>query len=288
MMDLLCNIIAMLIFGTIGLFAKEAAVSSGLLALLRTAIGAIMLGMVLLIRHQHISIDKGQGKYLLLSALFLGCNWVFLFESYQHTSISNATIAYYTAPIMITVLSMVFFHRKLTLKRVVCLLLTMTGLICITFQGGTLDTAGICFGLLAAGGYAGIVLINRFIHMDPIPFTFLQLMTAALILCPYVGMRGEFYQLSMLTMHQIPYILMMGIVHTGVAYLLYFTSIANLSPSTAAIFSYIDPCTAILLSIIVLQEKSSLLQWIGILCILIGVLLSTHKTKRGELDVLSK
>lgn len=281
-MALLYNIIAMLIFGTIGLFAKEASISSGLLAFLRTVIGAIMLGMVLLIRHQQIHIEKGQGKYLLLSALFLGCNWVFLFESYRYTSISNATIAYYTAPILITLCSIVLFHSRLTLRTVICLIITMTGLICITFQEGSFDGIGIFFGLLAAAGYAGIVLTNQWIHMDSIVFTFLQLLMAALILCPYVWIRGEFTQLSMLTMHQIPYILIMGIVHTGIAYLLYFTSIAKLAPSTAAIFSYIDPCTAILLSIVLLQEKSSLLQMTGIFCILTGILLSTHKTKRGE------
>lgn len=281
-MALLYNIIAMLIFGTIGLFAKEASISSGLLAFLRTVIGAMMMGFVLLIRHQKIHIEKGQGKYLLLSALFLGCNWVFLFESYRYTSISNATIAYYTAPIMITLCSVVLFHSKLTMRNVICSLLAMTGLICMTFQEGSFDGIGIFFGLLAAIGYAGIVLTNRWIHMDPIEFTFLQLLTAALILCPYVWIRGEFTQLSILTMHQIPYILIMGILHTGIAYLLYFTSIAKLAPSTVAIFSYIDPCTAILLSIVVLQEKSSLMQMTGILCVITGILLSTHKAKRGE------
>lgn len=281
-MALLYNIIAMLIFGTIGLFAKEASISSGLLAFLRTTIGAMVMGIVLLIRHQHIHIEKGQGKYLLLSALFLGCNWVFLFESYRYTSISNATIAYYTAPIMITLCSLILFHSKLTMRTVICLIITMTGLICITFQEGSFDGIGILFGLLAASGYAGIVLTNRWIHMDPIMFTFLQLLIAALILFPYVWIRGEFIQLSLLTMHQVPYILIMGIVHTGIAYLLYFTSIAKLAPSTAAIFSYIDPCTAILLSIIVLQEKSSLMQMTGIICIIMGILLSTHKSKRGE------
>ena len=277
---------AMLIFGTIPLFVRSAGVSSALLALLRTMIGACVLGLVLLGKHRHISIEKGQGKYLLLSALFLGCNWVFLFESYHHTSVSNATIAYYTAPILIMVLSAVLFHIRLRKKDLGCLGLTMLGLILITFQNGDQNISGILFGLLAAMGYAGVVLTNRMIHMESIGFTFIQLGIAALLLFPYVLSKGELTQLTTLTMSQLPSILILGIVHTGIAYLLYFASIAKLPPTRVAIFSYLDPCTAIVLSIFVLQEPSSRMQIIGIIMIFMGIFLSSYHAKGSEQDVL--
>lgn len=280
------NMIAMLIFGTIGLFVKSAGVPSALLAWLRTLIGAIILGAVLWFQKKPIHVEKGQLKYLILSALFLGCNWVFLFESYRYTSVSNATIAYYTAPILILLLSAIIYHMKLKVKDGICLFLTMMGLICITFQGGEINVMGILFGLLAALGYAGVVLTNKKIHMESIGFTFVQLGIAAILLFPYVMMQQELSLLTTLTMHQIPFILILGIVHTGLAYLLYFSSIAKLSPATIAVFSYLDPCTAILLSIFVLHEGSSMMQIVGILLIFTGILLTSYQKKGREEHVL--
>lgn len=132
---------------------------------------------------------------------------------------------------------------------------------------------GVLYSLLAAFSYAGLVIVHRHIHMASLPFTFLQLLLSGLFLLPYTILQNTGVS-SIDVVRFLPWILTIGILHTGIAYLLYFTSIAKLPPSKIALFSYLDPCTAILLSILVLHEQATLLQGIGILCILAGILLS--------------
>lgn len=285
-MYLFYNLLAMFIFGTIGLFVRNAQLPSALLALIRTCIGAMILGMILLCRRKKININKGEWKYILLSACFLGCNWIFLFESYRYTSISNATIVYYSAPLMIAFASWFLYHEAFTKQKVVYLLCSMAGLVAISFQSGSFDIMGIFFGLLAACGYAGIVLTNRRIHMESLSFTFLQLSLAACIILPYVLWQKEFIQISNITMAQLPWIILLGVLHTGIAYLLYFTSIAKLSSTNVAICSYLDPCTAIILSIFILQEPCTPLQIAGIICIFAGIIGVTKSSKGDETNAL--
>lgn len=272
-MAFLENLVAMLIFGTIGLFVKQLTMPSATLALLRTFIGAIVLGIAILVRKKKISIAPKEGKYLLLSAFFLGCNWVFLFESYRYTSVSNATIIYYSAPIMILLFSYFVNHQKISKKTIVSMMITMLGLCLLMLQSVSFALLGIGFGLLAALGYAGIVLTNRKIHMDALPFTFLQLSLAALLLLVYNGMKGSLPHIAQLQTGW-TWILVLGVLHTGLAYLLYFSSIAKLKPSIVAMLSYVDPCTAVFLSIFVLQEGSSPMQLLGIFCMITGIVFS--------------
>lgn len=285
-MYLFYNLLAMFIFGTIGLFVRNAQLSSALLALVRTCIGACMLGVMLLVTKKKINIAKQEFKYILLSACFLGCNWIFLFESYRYTSISNATIVYYSAPLIIALLSFFLYHEPITKRKIISFICSMIGLIAISFQNNSFDITGILFALLAAGGYAGIVLTNRYIHMEPQSFTFLQLSIAACMILPYVIWQQELSQIATISITQLPWILLLGVLHTGIAYLLYFTSIAKLSSTSVAICSYLDPCTAMILSIFFLKEPCTPLQIAGILCILIGIINATRSSKGDETNVL--
>lgn len=283
-MALLQNILAMVIFGTIGLFVKEIPLSSPMIAFLRTCIGALVLGGLLLLRHQKVHIHKGEGRHVLVSACFLGCNWVFLFEGYRYTSVSNATMIYYLAPVLILLYSILVYHQRVHKRLLISFGLCVSGFLLVSAQASAIGAKGILFSLLAALGYAGVVIINRKIHMDALPFTFVQLSIASLILLPYLIITKDFTQLSTLSLSTIPWIVTLGVVHTGLAYVLYFSSITGLSPSKVAIFSYLDPGTAILISCLILQESMSAMQWLGILGIALGLL---YAQKGSESDVLS-
>lgn len=271
---LFCNIAAMMIFGTIALFVRQIALSSAMIAFLRTCIGTLVLGLVLLVKHIRIHVEQGEWKYLLLSACFLGCNWVFLFMGYAYTTISNATIIYYCAPLMIIVLTCLFWHQHIKRRMVACLMLAMLGLVLITFDAADFEWRGMICSFLAACCYASLVVINRRIHMEPLSFTFMQLLIASLILLPYVCITKDIMQLSDLSILLNPWLFSIGVVHTGMAYLLYFTSIAKLPADKIALYAYLDPCTAILLSSFVLHEQTTMMQWMGIICIVVGLLFS--------------
>ena len=268
---------ALLLFGTLGLFVRQAHVAGDVLAFLRTLIGAAFLGVLLLLqRHRIQKIGGRQLLYVLLSAAFLGFNWVFLFEAYVAATISIATVIYYTAPLLALLAAVFLFHESVTLRIVLGIVLTMGGLLCITQVTGTaVQLKGILFAAAAALCYAGVLLTNRFLHdIDGLYFTFLQLLCSAGILFVYLLLEGRIQLIPELPAASWPWIMCIAVVHTGVAYALYFTSLHHLTSSQAAVGSYLDPCIALLLSIFLLREPSTLMQGIGIAARVGGIIIS--------------
>ena len=258
---------SMAIFGTIAPFVRNIPVSSGELALYRAVLAAVMIGLFLLVTKQKISFAnmKKEVPLLLASGIALGVNWILLFQAYRYTTVSMATLSYYFAPVIVTAVCPILFKEKLTGKQLVCFVMSTVGLVLITGFGsaGRRDLIGILFGLGAAVFYAGVVLLNKFIqNVDGIHRTFLQFLAAAVVLTPYV-MLTDGVTLGSLDMAGWGNLLIVGIVHTGVTYCLYFSSLKDLPGQKAAILSYIDPLVAVLVSVLFLGEGLTLWQAIG-------------------------
>lgn len=261
-------VISMTVFGTIAVFVRNIGVTSGELALYRAILAAVMIGAFLAITGQKIPV-KGLGKelfLLLLSGVAMGFNWILLFEAYKYTTVSVATLSYYFAPVIVTVVSPMLFREKLTAKQIACFVMSTVGIVLITgigeMAGGT-DHIGIFFGLSAAVLYATVVLLNKFIkHVEGIHRTFLQFFAAIVVLIPYVMLNGG-TTLGNLNGLGWVCLLVVGLVHTGIAYCLYFTALKDVSGQEAAILSYVDPLVAVLISVTVLGESMNLLQIIG-------------------------
>ena len=257
----------MAIFGTIAPFVRNIPVSSGELALYRAVLAAVMIGLFLLVTKQKISFAnmKKEVPLLLASGIALGVNWILLFQAYRYTTVSMATLSYYFAPVIVTAVCPILFKEKLTGKQLVRFVMSTAGLVMITGLGasGGRDLIGILFGLGAAVFYAGVVLLNKFIqNVDGIHRTFLQFLAAAVVLTPYV-MLTDGVTLGSLDMAGWGNLLIVGIVHTGVTYCLYFSSLKDLPGQKAAILSYIDPLVAVLVSVLFLGEGLTLWQAIG-------------------------
>lgn len=262
------NIIAMLIFGTIGLFVKNIDLNSSEIALTRGFIGGITLLFAMALLRKKVSIEaiKRNIYLLIFSGFAVGLNWIFLFQGYKYTSISNTTLSYYFAPIFVTILAPFILKEKLTLSKFLCVLMALVGMFFIVgvdgINGGS-DLIGIAYGLLAAGFYASVILMNKFLKgIDSLEITIIQLLSATITLLPYVLYMDSGKSLN-ISLNSIPYILILGIVHTGIAYLLYFSSLQELKGQTIAVLSYIDPVFAIIISAIILKEHLGILQIIG-------------------------
>ena len=267
-------ILAMAVFGTLAPFVRNIPISSGALALYRAGMGAALIGGYLLIRRKNpFSVEKRREMMLLLlSGGAMGFNWILLFEAYRYTTVSKATLCYYFAPVIVTALSPILFGERLTRRQVLCLLMAALGLALITGQEGAGsaggDRTGILFGLGAASFYAAVILMNKYIrNMDGIERTFLQFLSAAVTLVPYVAFSGG---VSLDGMNGIGWLclLTVGIVHTGMTYCLYFSSLKALPGQKAAILSYIDPLVAVIVSVTFLSEPLTLRQALGGMLIL--------------------
>lgn len=292
-------ITAMLIFGSIGVFVKKIELTSSEIAFLRGVIGSIFLLLAsLLVKHKpSFKTLKKNAILLLLSGAAVGFNWIFLFEAYRYTTISNATISYYFAPIFVMMLAPWVLKEKLTSVKVVCIIMAMAGLFLIVNPGagGTSGLEnhllGIFYGLLAAAFYASIVLMNKFINnLSGFETTLVQLMVAATVLFPYIWWQGHL-NFAGLTATSIIFILILGIVHTGLGYFLYFTSIKELKGQTIAVLSYIDPISAVIIAAIFLSESMTMIQIIGGILVLSATFISEKLVikadKNGQTPIAS-
>ena len=261
-------IVSMAIFGTLGPFVRNIAVSSGELALYRAILAAGLIGMYLLVTGQKIPVAsiKKELILLLISGMAMGFNWILLFEAYHYTTVSVATLSYYFAPVIVTAVCPVLFREKLTQKQIICFVMSTLGLVLITGIGelnGSRNLLGICFGLGAACFYATVMLLNKFIkNVEGIHRTFLQFLAAILVLVPYVMLSGGM-SLGALDLLGWGNLLVVGLVHTGITYCMYFSALKELPGQKAAILSYIDPLVAVLVSVALLGEKMTLMQAIG-------------------------
>ena len=261
-------IASMVIFGTLGPFVRNISVSSGELALYRAAMATVLIAVFMLITNPQIPFAriKKEVPLLLISGAAMGINWILLFEAYKRTTVSVATLSYYFAPVIVTLICPLLFKEKLTFKQIVCFVMSTIGLVMITGIGdlgkGSHFT-GILFGLGAAVFYATVILLNKFIkNVEGIHRTFLQFIAAVIVLIPYVMLTSG---VTLGTLDGIGWInlLIVGVVHTGVTYCMYFSSLKELPGQKAAILSYIDPLVAVLVSVTVLSESMTPWQVVG-------------------------
>ncbi len=266
-------IASMTIFGTLGLFVRNISVSSGELALYRAVLAALLIAIFLLVTKQKIPFAniKKEVPLLLASGVAMGINWILLFEAYKYTTVSVATLSYYFAPVIVTIVCPILFKEKLTSKQIICFVMSTLGLVLITGigdVGGGSDFVGILFGLGAAIFYATVILLNKFIkNVEGIHRTFLQFLSAIVILIPYVIMTSG---VTLGNLNSVGWVnlLIVGLIHTGVTYCMYFSSLKELPGQKAAILSYIDPLVAVLVSVAILGETMTLWQVIGGILIL--------------------
>ena len=264
---------AMAIFGTLGPFVRNIAVSSGELALYRAILAALLITGFLLLTKQKIPFAaiKKEIPLLLASGMAMGINWILLFQAYKYTTVSLATLSYYFAPVIVTLVCPILFRERLTIKQIICFIMSTLGLILIIGIGdvdGGNNLLGIMFGLGAAVFYATVVLLNKFIkNVEGIPRTFLQFIAAIIILIPYVFSTSGTTLGSLDTIGWIN-LLIVGLFHTGITYCMYFSSLKELPGQKAAILSYIDPLVAVLISVVILGEAMTLWQVVGGMLIL--------------------
>ena len=286
--SLLMLVSSMVIYGTIGIFRRLIPVSSGVLACSRGIIGALFLLLLLRVRGRKLRWNMGgrTAGLLALSGAVMGFNWILLFEAFNYTSVATATLCYYMQPVIVILVSPLYLGERLTGKKLLCVACAVLGMFLVTGLPGAAGAAGaaghtpaehlrgVACGLGAAALYAGVIMVNK--KGGPVDMwerTIIQLFTAAVVLIPYLILTENFSEIR-LTGVQTGLVLILGIVHTGIAYALYFGSMGGLKAQTIALFSYIDPVVALILSAVILGEALTPAGMIGAVLILGAALFS--------------
>ena len=269
---------AMSIFGTIGIFVRFIPLPSATIAFCRGVLGCIFLLILMAVTGKKISVSdiKRNTKLLILSGAAIGINWILLFESYRYTTVAIATICYYLAPAFVT-LGSPLVGERLTAKKLACIGVAMVGMVFVSgvLQGGqTVSILGVLLAIGAAILYASIILMNKKLtHIGAYDKTLCQLGAASIVVAPYILLSSGF-TFEQMTGASWVILVVVGIVHTGIAYALYFGGIRDVNAQTAAILSYLDPVLSIILSALILRERLDLFSITGAILILGSALYS--------------
>ena len=249
----------------------------------------IFLLLVVLVTKNKLSPEniKKNLLVLVLSGAAIGFNWIFLFEAYNYTTVATATLTYYLAPFFVMLVSPFFLKEKLTLKQFICLIGALAGMVFVSgiVQNGIPELSeikGILFGLGAAILYATVIVLNKKLkEISAYEKTIMQLGTAAVVVLPYIFITEDLSSITF-TKQSVILLFVAGIIHTGIAYTFYFNSMKDLKAQTVAIFSYIDPAVAILLSAFVLKEEMDIYGIIGAVLILGSAFVSEMNFKKAK------
>ena len=271
-------LISMAIFGTVGIFVRFIPMASAGIAFCRGVLGCMFLLLLMAVTGQKPNLQdmKRNGWILALSGAAIGINWILLFEAYRYTTVAIATICYYLAPAFVT-LGSPLIGETLSPKKLACIGVAMVGMVFVSgvLQGSQESSfLGVVLGLGAAVFYASVILLNKKLSpMDANDKTLCQLAAASLVVSLYIFLTGgiDFGAMSPLSWVMLA---VLGIVHTGFAYALYFGGIRDVHAQTAAILSYLDPVLSILLSALILQERLDVFSVIGAILILGSALYS--------------
>lgn len=271
--------ISMGIFGTVGLFVDAIPLGSGAIALFRGVLGLAFLLLAMLLTRQKLrfSVIKKDLPLLCVSGAAMGLNWVFLFEAIKHCGVATATVCYYLAPAFL-MLASPLLGEKLTVKKVLCLLGCFVGMVLVTGVGSS-DLVGIAFGVGAALLYASVMFMNRKIrYAGDYERTGTQMAAAIPVLVVYVLCSGGL-DVSQMGAVQWGLMAVVGIIHTGFSYYLYFGALGKLPATTVAVCSYLDPLVAVLLSsVIALVQHEPVSLWV-----ILGAVLILGSTLVGQL-----
>ncbi len=275
---------SMVIFGTIGIFVKYIGLPSGVIAAFRGITGAVVILLVMLLTGRKVDFKSIKKKIsvLLASGVAIGFNWILLFEAYRFTGIPVATVCYYTAPIFVVIASSFIFREKLKSKQFICVLVALVGVALVSgvFQSDSSKITGVLCGLGAAVLYASVMIMNKFMgEVESYERTVVQLIVAGVVVLPY----------ALFTMGDITFnpksailLVIVGVVHTGFAYLMYFGAMKKLKSQTVAILSYIDPASAIILSSIVFIQLPTVYEFVGVVLIMTAAILSEIRKKEKQ------
>ena len=273
-------IASMAIWGSIGIFRRYIPLPSAVLAASRGVIGSLFLALFLKFRGRKIRAGMS-GRHIAwfaVSGAIMAFNWILLFDAYNYTSVAIATLCYYMMPVFVTLASAVLFREKLTPGKLICVAVCLFGMLLVTgVVGGGLPAAGeakgILMGLGAAVLYACVVLMNKKVSgADPYEKTVVQLLASSVALIPYL-LRTGFAGIE-LSGFSLVMLLVVGVVHTGIAYALYFGCIDGLRAQTVALFSYMDPIVAVLLSALLLGEPMTVPAIAGVVLVIGGAVAS--------------
>ncbi|EGW39715.1 DMT family transporter [Desulfosporosinus sp. OT] len=282
-------VLVMIIWGSLGVFTRSIPLSALSLAFLRALIALPILFIVMKMKKS----DKVKWALLkpyLISGVLLGFGWLTLFYGFKHTSISSAVMIYNMCPVYVMISAPLLLKEAISKIQIAVVFISFLGLFMIV--GNNLSEGygymGLALSAISGILYATIVLINRSIkvRVDNQTATFVQIFTAMIVLLPFVLFDGNILTIVHLDARAITYTILLGVLHTSVAYTMFFSLYTHMKSVEIVTYSYLEPLFGILFSVIFVGETLTLPQIMGGILILgstfIGGVLKDRKLSQEK------
>ncbi|MCE4052191.1 DMT family transporter [Bacillus sp. Au-Bac7] len=287
-------IIAMAIFGSVGFFSTLTGLPAMELVWIRCICAAVFLCIAWIVTgsFKRERWDRKELVRIACCGMTNVLNWVFLFKAFEATSITIAITLYHLAPIMVLAIGSLLFKEKMTNLMYVSMLICFIGTLGIVGANGfhlaSAGWRGILYSIISACFYAATMLLGKRITKTSVyATTFFQMVIGLIVLLPFI----HFYSYQTIGNSQWGYAITTGVIHTGIVYLLFFSSIRQLPTTVVSFLIFVDPAVAILLDIVVTGTHLKWLQLFGILCIFVGLFYSlkasNHPTDAGQEDYVT-
>lgn len=256
---------ALLLFGLNGIVASHIPLTSYEIVFLRTFIGSALLIALFLLGNGkfHIKVHKKDTFFIVLSGFAMGTSWMFLYEAYQQIGVSLSSLLYYCGSVVVMISSPLIFHEKLTAPKIIGFAMVLIGILLV--NGNIVNSSnvwGLFCGVMSAVMYFFMVTFNKQSEMiSGMENSAIQLAASFLTVAVFVGIKQTF------VIHVPPaswgWILMLGIVNTGIGCYLYFSPLAKLPVQTVSVCGYLEPLSAVVFASLLLGEKMTIVQIIG-------------------------
>ena len=272
-------ILAMAGWGTIGIFTLESGQAAFNVVFARCVIGAVALALVCVIGGYFRDTGLTRRNLLLAAGggVCLVVNWVFLFTSFEQTTITMTTVVYHTQPFYVLFLGALLFRERLTASGIGWVALAFGGLVLTTglwttLRGQSLDSEqllGILNGLAAAALYAtATIAAKRIDGLRPQITALIQVLIGIPLLLPFV----RFADFPGLTSGRWGWLIALGVFHTGLLYHLLYSAVPHLPSSTIAVVAFVNPAVAIVSDVVVYGHRPTLGEVVGIILIVVSSL----------------
>ena len=266
-------IAALLMFGFNGIVASRIALTSYEIVFTRTLIGSLFLALIFIFSKQKANFLKSKVHflYLCISGMALGAGWLFLYEAYRQIGVSIASLAYYSGPVIVIILSPILLREKISGAKLIGFLAVLIGMFFVNKEALSEGRPfwGLFYGIMSAVMYAFMVIFNKKAKsITGLENSMWQIIASFLTVAIFLGIKQGFY-ISIQPGSIVP-VLILGIVNTGIGCYLYFSSIGSLPVHTVTICGYLEPLSALVFSAALLGEALSSVQIIGVVLIFGG------------------
>lgn len=276
--------LAMTIFASGSIFFTGIGLPPAIIAAVRAIVGMAFLAVVLGFCRSRSGFAgfKKNAFCIIFSGIALAFNWIFLFSAYQRTSGSVVTVCYGVAPMLVLITAPLFLREKVTLLNVACTLGAFAGTVLVSgiFANKSPDIIGVMYALIAAALYCAVIILNKNIgNITCLDNAFYQFVVASIVSVAYAVFAAK--NVSFAINSQVAWkLLIVSVVHTGIAYSLMYSAMKKMSAQSWGIMSYIEPLAAAVISYFILDRNLNHIQMLGAILILGFVLIAGFIKKR--------